>query len=179
MAPRTECTTCERRVQTSSLPRVCKDSGCDHGRETCRRCWHKWIETQVKGGAALDQISCIQCSNVLVQSDIKKLCTGPVYTAYEDALLKAALSQDPDFRWCISPKCKGGQIHHGGDIFTCNSCRHKACVHCNVAWHPEETCEAYKQRMQIQPGEEEASAKALEKVAKLCPRCSRKLQKNG
>ncbi|EME40887.1 hypothetical protein DOTSEDRAFT_74442 [Dothistroma septosporum NZE10] len=178
MAPRTECITCQRKVQTASLPRVPKASGCTHERQTCRKCWHEWLKSQVASASA-NKISCIQCSNILVQSDIQKLATVSTYKAYEDASLKSVLSQDPDFRWCFATDCKSGQIHDGGDIFTCSSCGYKACVHCNVAWHSEETCETYTGRVQAQNLNEASSARTLQKVAKLCPNCSRKLQKNG
>lgn len=99
--------------------------------------------------------------------------------SYLDASFKATMSALPDFRWCIATGCKSGQIHSEGDIFRCVQCSHKACVSCNVAWHQGETCAAYQARLIAQPEEEVESAKTIEKTAKLCPGCSRKIQKNG
>lgn len=99
--------------------------------------------------------------------------------SYLDSEFKATMSADPDFRWCTASGCTSGQIHSEGEIFRCVSCAHKACVHCNVTWHEGEGCTAYQARVKVQPEEEKASEKALRKVAKLCPGCGRKIQKNG
>ncbi len=50
---------------------------------------------------------------------------------------------------------------------------------CSVAWHVGETCDAFQARTRRQPGEEEASEAAVKTLAKLCPGCGRKIQKNG
>ncbi|KAF2483140.1 hypothetical protein BDY17DRAFT_142033 [Neohortaea acidophila] len=172
------CTTCERRLHVNAFPKLPADSDCKHERDTCRRCWHQWLDVQVKTKAS-NQISCAQCNNTLSQSAVRALATPAVYERYLDAELKAALSADPDFRWCLAPGCESGQVHTEGDIFCCTECGSKACVHCNVAWHEEETCEGYQARMQLQPKEEDKSTAALKKYAKLCPGCGRKFQKNG
>ena len=84
---------------------------------------------------------------------------------------------DETFRWCINPACKYGQAHSEGDIFRCVECGHKACVNCNVDWHTDETCTTFQARVQSYSKQEEDSAKAVEKIAKLCPGCNRKLEK--
>lgn len=172
------CTTCERDLPANQFPKQTEGSQCKHDRETCKKCWHQWLDVQVATKGS-DQISCAACNVVLGQNEIRALATSAVYEKYLDAELKASLSIDPDFRWCISPTCKSGQIHSEGDIFRCSECGFKACVHCSVAWHEEETCTAYQARMTIQPKHEEDSAEALKKYAKLCPGCTRKLEKNG
>ncbi|KAK4540528.1 hypothetical protein LTR36_009166 [Oleoguttula mirabilis] len=175
---KTKCSSCDRSLPTTQFPKHPEGSSCEHGRETCRRCWHQWLEAQVNS-KSFDQISCAQCSNTLGQGEIRALATPAVYQRYLDSEFKATMSADPDFRWCIAPSCTSGQIHSEGDIFRCVACRHKACSQCNAAWHEGEGCGAYMARVKAQPEEEEASAKALKKMAKLCPGCSRKIEKNG
>ena len=67
---------------------------------------------------------------------------------YLDSELKSTLSADPDFRFCIEPKCSSGQLHEGdGYIFKCVQCGHKSCIKCNVAWHEDETCDMFNVRV--------------------------------
>ncbi|KAK5118181.1 hypothetical protein LTR85_008161 [Meristemomyces frigidus] len=175
---KTRCTTCARNLPIAQFPKHPEGSNCEHERETCRRCWHQWLESQV-ASKPFDQISCAQCSKLLGQGEVRALATPAVYERYLDSEFKATLSADPDFRWCIAPACKSGQVHSEGDIFRCVACAHKSCVNCNVAWHAGEGCEAFQARVKAQPEEEEASAKALKKIAKLCPGCARNIQKTG
>lgn len=175
---RVTCTTCDRDLPSNQFPKTPDDSKCDHDRETCKRCWHQWLASQVDS-KSYDQISCAQCTTILGQNEIRLLATPAVYEKYLDAEFKATMSADLNFRWCIASGCTSGQIHSEGDIFRCVSCGHKACVNCNVAWHAGETCEAFQSRLRMQPNEEEESAKALKKYSKICPGCNRKVQKNG
>ena len=98
---------------------------------------------------------------------------------YLDSEIKATLAVDEQLRWCIAPDCKSAQVHTGGDIFRCVVCAHRFCVNCNVDWHSDETCAVYQARIQAVNKHEEDSAKAVEKIAKLCPGkgCGRKLEK--
>ncbi|KAK5720764.1 hypothetical protein LTR15_006725 [Elasticomyces elasticus] len=101
------------------------------------------------------------------------------------------MAGDEAFRWYISPGCNSGQDHYDGDIFRCGSCGHKACAGCNVAWHEDETCEVYQERIaQENQGrenreqrvrDEEASVETLGRTTKICPNpeCRRKLEKSG
>lgn len=57
---------------------------------------------------------------------------------YDKAALRAAISVDPDFRWCLNSSCGSGQYHFGGvdePAFTCYSCGHSHCVLCELPWH--------------------------------------------
>ena len=89
------------------------------------------------------------------------------------------MSALPEFQWCIAAGCTSGQIHFEGDIFRCAQCQYKSCVHCRVEWHAEETCQAYQARLVQQPKDEVESVETVKKLEKLCPGCSRKLQKTG
>ena len=172
------CTTCGRSLPVASFPKVPEDSKCEHERATCRRCWHQWLEIQVES-RSFDQIPCAQCSNFLGQSEMRALATPATYQIFLDAEFKASLAADPDFRWCLSPKCTSGQVHDEGDIFRCVGCGYKACVTCEVAWHEGETCETFQARVKAQSTEEVESAEALKEYSKFCPGCQRKVQKDG
>ncbi|KAK5696574.1 hypothetical protein LTR97_007877 [Elasticomyces elasticus] len=170
------CTTCDLNLPLTEFPRRPEGSTCKHLSETCQDCWREWLAEQVES-KHFDQISCAQCSNVLGQNEIRTLATPAVYERYLDASFKATMSAMPDFRWCMAAECKSGQVHSEGDIFCCVQCSHKACVNCNTAWHADETCKVYQGRLIKQPEEEEASARKLGRMSKLCPGCSRRVSK--
>ena len=98
--------------------------------------------------------------------------------SYLDVELKATLSVDPEFRWCVAADCKSGQVHFEGDIFTCITCQQKSCIRCMVPWHAEETCEDYQGRMRIADWEtiqaerkkerDEFAAKGQEEAERAC-----------
>lgn len=107
---------------------------------------------------------------------------------YLDAELKALLSTDENFVWCLSPTCSSGQVHDGGDIFTCSSCGFRQCVECKTAWHAGQRCGQVQSQGQPQGPqarrrlrEESSTMDLLEAESKLCPGegCNRRVQKIG
>lgn len=121
---------------------------------------------------------------------------------YLDAEIRATLSSDQNFHWCPSGSCNFGQLQFDGDIFTCQACSYKACMSCKGPWHGGETCGDYQARkveecvpneMAVSEGsgngkrgvnrtrdlEEYEAKRTLERVAKLCPGCGRRVQKDG
>ncbi|KAI6904654.1 hypothetical protein KC318_g6342 [Hortaea werneckii] len=65
------------------------------------------------------------------------------------------------------------------DIFTCKTCGHRACVPCDRPFHNGETCIQYKQRLGQAEANSEKSQKTIEKYCKPCPKCGKKIEKNG
>ena len=78
---RHECTTCARDLPLAQFPKLPEDGSCTHDNDTCKRCWHQWLQSQVASKTP-DQISCAQCSNVLGQGEIRALATKKVYERY-------------------------------------------------------------------------------------------------
>lgn len=75
---RTDCTICARQLGTSAFPIL--SPKCDHKRETCRKCWNEWLQSQI-GTVPADHIACTQCTRILDQSDIKRLARPAAYEA--------------------------------------------------------------------------------------------------
>ncbi|RMY40306.1 hypothetical protein D0864_16281 [Hortaea werneckii] len=65
------------------------------------------------------------------------------------------------------------------DIFTCNTCGHRACVPCDRPFHEGETCAQYKARLGQAEANSEKSQKTIEKYCKPCPKCGKNIEKNG
>lgn len=103
---------------------------------------------------------------------------------YDLLTVRAAVSSEASFRWCISPSCTSGHFHDANanaPIFTCNACGHKACVACDRNWHKGETCAQVDKRMAKNLQAEAKSTAALNKLSKPCPGkdCSWRIQRNG
>lgn len=96
---------------------------------------------------------------------------------YDKAALKAAIANDPEFRFCLSTVCSSGQLHAAGadePIFRCEACGHRHCVVCEVPWHEGELCV----NMQAKKRDEAESAKKVAEISKQCPNCNIKIEKN-
>jgi hypothetical protein len=103
---------------------------------------------------------------------------------YDALATRAALSTDADFRWCLRSGCGSGQIHLAGEegpIFSCISCKFKACITHEREWHEGETCEQYDDRIRGQEArrDEEATARTIERTTKKCPQCQSSIEKNS
>ncbi|THZ98551.1 hypothetical protein D6C88_00856 [Aureobasidium pullulans] len=64
---------------------------------------------------------------------------------------RAAVSADPEFRYCMSTTCKSGQCHPAGidePTFCCRECGHNHCVSFEANWHEGLTCAQYQDTLQ-------------------------------
>jgi hypothetical protein len=98
---------------------------------------------------------------------------------------------DPDFRSCYAENCNSGQIHDTGvegNIFRCNACGFRVCTVHNVAFHTDETCDQYDERIareererqeetRIKQEQEEASLAEVSRSSVECPGCGANIQK--
>lgn len=69
---------------------------------------------------------------------------------FDEMSIRALLSADPNFRYCLAEGCASGQIHDTdtiGNIFRCNACNFRICTVCDVPFHTGQTCTRFnKQR---------------------------------
>jgi hypothetical protein len=109
--------------------------------------------------------------------------------SYDDLSTRNFLSADSEFLYCQSPGCSSGQMHDAsteGYIFRCTECGYRYCTSCKVAFHTDETCTQYQERiakereeeLRIQKEQEEASLAEVTKVSVACPGCGANIQKS-
>jgi hypothetical protein len=73
-----------------------------------------------------------------------------------------------------------------GYIFRCAECGYRHCTSCKVAFHADETCAQYQERisrereeeLRIQKEQEEASLIEVNKLSVACPGCGANIQKS-
>jgi len=92
------------------------------------------------------------------------------------------LSQDPDFRWCLSQTCHSGQIYEPNSRrkkISCNKCNFEMCFDCQVPWHNGQTCDqARNEREHGDPGYADTQT-LLNTTTKPCPGCGVRIEKGA
>ncbi|THY85706.1 hypothetical protein D6C92_08777 [Aureobasidium pullulans] len=100
-----------------------------------------------------------QCAVLLGYEEVKNTTNAENFTKYDEAAFRAAVSADPEFRYCMSTTCKSGQCHPAGidePTFCCRECGHNHCVSCEANWHEGLTCAQYQDTLQRAQEEEES-----------------------
>lgn len=156
--PSMRCIVCEEVKEQPRFPEPAESSKCDHSQDVCEDCWAEWLHGQVSA-VAWDEVSCCQCPAILEQGEVRALASEGTFeeyvfstkflyhlgtnlhSRYLNSELRAALSTDEAFFWCLSPNCNSGQLNYGDYIFTCNECGVKSCTTCSVLWHEGRSCQ--------------------------------------
>ncbi|THV97199.1 hypothetical protein D6D27_02250 [Aureobasidium pullulans] len=92
-----------------------------------------------------------KCAVLLGYEEVKNMTNAENFTKYDEAASRAAVSADPEFRYCMSTTCKSGQGHPAGidePTFCCRECGHNHCVSCEANWHEGLTCAQYQHSLQ-------------------------------
>ncbi|KAH0287775.1 hypothetical protein KCU62_g5741, partial [Aureobasidium sp. EXF-3399] len=171
------CVVCTRDLPSEAFP-VTDCSRHYHDSDVCKRCFNKYIVGHINAGNT--NIACVECSERLSYEDIQKIVSKTSLSKYDKVLTKAVIEDEADFHYCLSAKCKSGQVHIGGDdqpVFQCNACHHKQCVACHMPWHEGESCDEYQARHDEVIVETET---LLHQTSKICPGgCGARIERNG
>ncbi|KAK3717601.1 hypothetical protein LTR37_005667 [Vermiconidia calcicola] len=212
--PKFHCFSCATDRKSTQFPDYNPSADCDHLINTCKTCLKKWVQSNVEsanlvtGGddGKVYGVHCPQCKAIMGNVNVKIAATKKVYERFEELERKHIGDATPDWRWCLNPTCKAGQVHESKaidvppfkrqkrgsffrrsvpvptaepDICTCNECGAKACVTCDRPWHDGETCSQYQLRIKDRMEEEDKALREIRKVTKKCPKCQKPIQKNG
>ncbi|KEQ71272.1 hypothetical protein M436DRAFT_32509, partial [Aureobasidium namibiae CBS 147.97] len=175
------CVVCTRDLPSEAFP-VTDCSRHYHDSDVCKRCFNKYIVGHINAGNT--NIACVECSERLSYEDIQKIVSKTSLSKYDKVLTKAVIEDEADFHYCLSAKCKSGQVHIGGDdqpVFQCNACHHKQCVACHMPWHEGESCDEYQARHDEsnRDFENERAEAFIIKTFTSCPRCKVFIDKAG
>ncbi|KAN0119352.1 hypothetical protein V8E51_001560 [Hyaloscypha variabilis] len=135
------------------------------------------MESRLPGTA----IRCSMCSETMTFEEVKRWRGDATFEKYDFLLFRASLTSDPSIHWCLSPVCESqnGQFHFGSDPqMICSFCNYSTCIHHQLPWHTDETCEEYDHRTQHQKIEMELSLRYIKNKTTPCPKCSIPLEKN-
>ncbi|KAH8726901.1 hypothetical protein GQ44DRAFT_612785 [Phaeosphaeriaceae sp. PMI808] len=185
--PKRTCEVCDDSYPISELPSLAQ---CDHPPKVCATCYSGWVAAQLQE-SSWREAKCpeAKCKTMLSYYEVQQVVAPDTFQQYDTYITRAAMNEDPNFRWCRA--CTSGQIHISGqgvNIFTCASCNHKVCTIHENTWHEGETCEAYNDRLsgrtarkqKAQKAQEAASLRAIRKISKKCPgkNCGYSIEKN-
>lgn len=180
-----ECTVCVEEKPLKEFPKITER--CKHQPSTCLNCVREWVKSELTA-LTWNKLKCCGagCKATLSHADMKRVATKELFEKYDHFSMLSVLSTMPDFRWCLSRRCKSGQIHitgTEGPIFRCVSCSAKACVVHNVPWHEGLTCREYdySKNPRLKKKEEQASERAVKELTKRCPGkgCNAPIERNG
>ena len=197
-----ECVVCDEALINSNTPNRRITLSCQHEPDVCLDCLARSITVQFES-KVWDNIDCPSCGDRLAFEDVQAFGTAETFSryvshnrkplpitllksySYDELATSEAMSSIPGFRRCLAPGCVSGHIHEGGadqPIVTCSNCASKSCFTHQTAWHAEETCEAFDERMAEERREEEAANAAyMEANTERCPneKCQKPIEKNG
>ncbi|QRV87286.1 IBR domain protein [Ceratobasidium sp. AG-Ba] len=156
---------------------------CVHNASVCTSCLEMHILVEIHHHGNVD-VRCPHegCRKMLDYRDIyASVRDWSRLTYYEALLLKKEAESHNNFVWCKNPQCRSGQIHKAGKyspIVTCITCGAKSCFTHDRPWHEGLTCEQYdKQRRDEEHSR--ATDRYLAQNTKECPKCHRKIERNG
>lgn len=198
-----ECICCGDSHPPQNFPSKPATASCSHDSQTCTECMHTWFASQLDAKGATEDFTCPQCPSVLTHSDLQLYTSPETFSTYEKLLTRNALSQLPEFAWCLDPNCSSGQLNFNNNnnnnlaaaataapapapYMNCVACGYQQCVHHKCAWHHNETCAQYDLRMKARRDDDEENKKnerkteeMLDSVSKKCPGagCGWRIQK--
>ncbi|KAL2355489.1 hypothetical protein BJ546DRAFT_690698 [Cryomyces antarcticus] len=169
-----DCVVCGDELPTLSFPVKGPTASCAHEVKTCQGCLEQWVASELSS-KGWDRIRCPECPELLQHPDVHRAAAKDVFEKYDRLATQSLLAADPNFHWCLNPKCKSGQIQADNpsypSLLACGSCRYRQCTKHQRKWHEGETCVQYDYRAsgQKQRDEEAASEKRTAKTTKKCP----------
>ncbi|KAL6711561.1 hypothetical protein ACN47E_004495 [Coniothyrium glycines] len=104
-----DCSVCTETVLVKDFAIL---SSCTHPADVYHTGFLEWLDQQLSS-ASCTQIGCptSDCSSLVTHDDVRIHASPAVFTRFDDLYMRAFLSTDPDFRYCLNPSCSSGQGH--------------------------------------------------------------------
>ncbi|OMJ91378.1 hypothetical protein SteCoe_6057 [Stentor coeruleus] len=142
---------------------------CSHS--FCLNCLTQYFQYQIDNGQA-HNIQCPHCSTEISRSLIISILNTDYIEKYDKFILRNNLVNNPYARLCPQPDCEGYDM---GSLkkkkLICNLCKHEFCFFCTEKWHGNTKCE--------KKIDEDFEEWAVGHNVKFCPKCKRRVEKNG
>lgn len=162
---------------------------CNHEIDFCTGCLGRHVQARLEehGRSRCDQIACPSggCKRLLTYDEIRLYTSESTFAIYDQYLNVNALSQFPNFRWCLRPGCENGQLYDledgnvpwGGPLVRCEECAFNMCYTHSVPWHKGQTCKQYSSD-QGDPSSQ-LSREWITGNTKKCPKCKVDIEKGN
>lgn len=73
---------------------------CEHPIQTCKECMHRWLASEL-AGKGCKSLHCPECREELDYEDVRRGASEETKEKYDRQITLHALSEDPDFAWCL------------------------------------------------------------------------------
>ncbi|KAL1415189.1 hypothetical protein MTO96_006864 [Rhipicephalus appendiculatus] len=167
-----ECTVCYGSFLESDL--IQNKLPCEH--TACSNCLKEHFRSQARSG----KLSCMQCPEEVDQSRyiyMLKRIFGEEYDAFDDRLLRSALEQTGEEKYCANKTC-GMLLSVPRELskMQCPLCKTIACTKCGDKWrkeHDNRSCDDFKKwKSENDPDDPEFKSQDLiRRTAIVCPNC--------
>ncbi|KAJ1308385.1 hypothetical protein OPQ81_004091 [Rhizoctonia solani] len=157
---------------------------CQHGATVCVSCLEQHILIAIHKSRSVD-IRCPHegCGKMLEYQDVYcSVREWSMLAYYEQLLIRREMGNTEQFVWCKNPICTSGQVHKPGPAqptVTCHVCRQKSCYIHDRPWHEGMSCAEFDVKLRRYEEQDRATRSYLVKNTKSCPRCKRKIERNG
>ncbi|CAD0093066.1 unnamed protein product [Aureobasidium mustum] len=144
------CAVCFKDQSLEYFPDVSNDSRHQHGANTCRTCFNRYLIQQINAGQA--RVGCAECQEPLRYAEVKSIVAKTTLMKHDKNLLKAFVEEDADFYYCH-------------------------CMACEIPWHEGETCDQYQARHDEEIIQTQVMVR---QTSKICPGgCGARIERNG
>lgn len=152
--------------------------GCAHEEQYCLDCTATYISHKIREKDTDLRCPDESCKMTISRDGIMFMLNNfypDLVPKYDEFLYHNALAKMPDISYCPQKGC-GTPCPRNGDqlMVTClnTDCKHEFCFTCHSEWHPDVTCEQYKDWKKRHSGEDVRYLIWMEKhKTKPCPRC--------
>lgn len=148
---------------------------CPEGHLMCKKCVERQIETAISEGRS--NVPCLKfggCDQNISMAELQRLIPKKtlerlVATETLNAITAAELEHT-----VTCHKCGYIVIYDGNGPMNCPQCKAQTCPKCGGAWHPNMTCEQFKEIDKDRIVEEQMN----EAVVRTCPKCKTQFMKD-
>ncbi|MCL4380488.1 IBR domain-containing protein [Candidatus Dependentiae bacterium] len=157
----------------------CIQGSCSQQCFNCKECLKRSFEAALRD-KKVDDFKCLRCNNQLTQQDAIALdATAEQLEQYADYATKQWLMQQNNIKHCPTPNCPYAFINEAScpQTIQCQQCNKKYCSQCLLPHKESVTCKQAAAKLLSQ--EERETLQWEQQNTKQCPRCKKKIEKNG
>uniref|UniRef100_A0A6B2L3S1 RBR-type E3 ubiquitin transferase n=1 Tax=Arcella intermedia TaxID=1963864 RepID=A0A6B2L3S1_9EUKA len=156
---------------------------CSHG--YCKECWKQYLGLQIKELSQKIICPAPNCGRVMDEFIVMKLCgSKSMRSRFNQSLIDSFVNENNLVKWCPTPNCSCAGILHDftAERNTAIFCRCKKywCFGCGEEGHEPALCKQMEDwKVKNAGGDEKLNEKFIDSIAKKCPNCKSRIEKNG
>mmetsp|Transcript_2511 Transcript_2511/g.5989 ORF Transcript_2511/g.5989 Transcript_2511/m.5989 type:complete len:642 (+) Transcript_2511:101-2026(+) len=147
----------------------------------CKDCMREYLRNKIYESEVQD-ITCpaVDCESHLTDDQIRGAIDESLWNKYLHFKLQSDLRRNKNARWCPKAGCGFGMIGDPANFeMVCTECGMRFCFNCGELWHPEQTCEMFREEA-LKTGKINKKAEKWKQrhKTKPCPQCRMPIEKS-